>query len=301
MLIQRDLPGGPYKAAEIGAAGRMRAAGVLAALGSAHTGDVFDLDAGRWAGMGVLPGHPPFLMTTYRTPRGNDVDSASGHTNVGLHDRTGVLTELLVGTAHTGTHVDALCHVSAGDELFGGAQVDMHLGDSGSRWADIASLAPLVCRGVLIDVAGSKGVSALPKGYAVTAADIEAALAIQAISIRPNDAVLVRTGYMSVWQTAEAPKHYGSGLTLESATMLADAGAVFIAADTEDFEAIPAAPGEPFLPVHRELLVRRGIAIGELFFLEELAARGVCEFLFLCTPLRISGATGSMVRPVAIA
>jgi kynurenine formamidase len=52
--------------------------------------------------------------------------------------------------------------------------------------------------------------------------------------------------------------------------------------------------------VHVELLVRRGIYIIELLYLEDLARDRAFEFLFVCLPLRIRGATGSMVRPIAI-
>jgi kynurenine formamidase len=35
-------------------------------------------------------------------------------------------------------------------------------------------------------------------------------------------------------------------------------------------------------------------------YLEELAADGVHRFLLLCAPLKITGATASFVRPVAV-
>jgi kynurenine formamidase len=53
--------------------------------------------------------------------------------------------------------------------------------------------------------------------------------------------------------------------------------------------------------VHTLLLIERGIYIMESLDLEELAAAGVAEFLFVALPLRIRGATGSMIDPVAVA
>jgi kynurenine formamidase len=55
------------------------------------------------------------------------------------------------------------------------------------------------------------------------------------------------------------------------------------------------------MPVHVHLLVERGIHIIEVLDLEKLAEDGVSEFLFVALPLRIRGATGSPIRPIALA
>jgi kynurenine formamidase len=55
------------------------------------------------------------------------------------------------------------------------------------------------------------------------------------------------------------------------------------------------------MAVHVHLLVESGIHIIEALNLEELAAEHVYEFLFIAIPLKIRGATGSPIRPVAIA
>jgi kynurenine formamidase len=55
------------------------------------------------------------------------------------------------------------------------------------------------------------------------------------------------------------------------------------------------------LPGHILLLVRAGIPIIENLYLEELTAADVHEFVFVCLPLKMRGATGSPVRPIAIA
>ena len=54
------------------------------------------------------------------------------------------------------------------------------------------------------------------------------------------------------------------------------------------------------LPVHALLLVRAGVPIIELMDLEGLAADGVSAFAFVAAPLRIAGATGSPMRPLAL-
>jgi kynurenine formamidase len=55
------------------------------------------------------------------------------------------------------------------------------------------------------------------------------------------------------------------------------------------------------LPRHLILLARGGIYIIENLALEELAAVRCYHFDFILTPLKFVGATGSPVRPVAVA
>ncbi len=52
--------------------------------------------------------------------------------------------------------------------------------------------------------------------------------------------------------------------------------------------------------VHRMLFLGEGIPMVENMELRELAADEAYEFLFLTLPERLKGATGSMVRPIAI-
>ena len=66
----------------------------------------------------------------------------------------------------------------------------------------------------------------------------------------------------------------------------------------------PAESEGGILPLHGVLIRDLGMTIGEMFHLEELAADcqkdGVYEFLFVGQPLRITGAVGSPLNPLAI-
>jgi kynurenine formamidase len=66
--------------------------------------------------------------------------------------------------------------------------------------------------------------------------------------------------------------------------------------DTLAFENTPAAT----MPVHVHLLVESGIHIMECLNLEEIAAAGVREFLLVAAPLKLRGATGAPMRPLAL-
>lgn len=278
---------------------------VLAALKIVESGTIYDLDCGRWHGMPVWDAHAPLQVLSYRSPSGlaaqGDQEWLRPEVNeVGMAWNS----ELVAGSMHTGTHIDALAHITCGpdDHWFGSSPAAEQLGDFGPMSHDAASIPPILTRGVLLDVAGERGVAALPGGEGIDADAVERTLAQQGTEIRPGDVVLLRTGYMSAWPEREGmERHDGAGITLDAAKLIADAGAVAIGADNESLEQEPSrVPGSP-LPVHLELLVERGVFILELVQLEELARDGVYEFAFVCLPLKIRGATGSMVRPIAIA
>jgi kynurenine formamidase len=115
--------------------------------------------------------------------------------------------------------------------------------------------------------------------------------------------VLVRTGYGAVWSTPDAYLH-AAGLGAAASRWLVERQAGAAGADNVAFDVV-FGPADPelgvTLPGHLLLLVRAGIPIIENLNLEELAAAGVHEFAFVCLPLKMRGATGSPVRPIAIA
>jgi kynurenine formamidase len=73
--------------------------------------------------------------------------------------------------------------------------------------------------------------------------------------------------------------------------------------DTETYEVQPApnrgTPANP-QPVHTRLLIENGIYLFESVYLEEIARERVHEFLFVALPVKIRGATGSMLDPLAV-
>lgn len=298
-LSQRPIPGVAYEPGELGAAYGQAPQALLDALHLPSRGRIYDLDCGRWPGMPVYPLHPPFMVTAYRSPHGirnvGDLAAWAGPNAVNMS----LNTEIVMGTQHTGTHVDALNHITCGPDnhWYGGYATDRHWTDFGPRRAEGSSMPPWICRGVLIDVAGSLGVEALDAQHIVTLEQTRAALRTE---IRRGDAVLFRTGYMRTWGTDAAALHAGAGIDVETAVWLADHGATIVGADQEGLERMPSPIADNPHPVHIALLVERGVHILEMAYLEDLARDRVTEFLFVCLPLRIYGTTGAMVRPVAV-
>jgi kynurenine formamidase len=276
---------------------------VLAALTLVRRGDVFDLDIGRWPGFPLYPTEPPFQVLTYRTPSGLRADGVFPEWTA-APTKVSWISEVLIAGTHSGTHIDALAHVTKGadDHWFGGRRAVDDLGDFGPRAGDTCGIPPIVTRGVLIDVAAFRGVSVLPGDYIITLEDVRGALEQQRSVVAPGDAVLVRTGYLGVWDTDAERAHFGSGLGFEAACWLADQGVVLLAADNEGVEHLTFRDEDLAnpIPIHVEMLVERGVHLLEMVYLEELVKEETYEFLFLCLSPKTRGTTGAFVRPVAI-
>ena len=215
--------------------------------------------------------------------------------------RTGAAGVIICGE-HTGTHIDALCHQSDALVLYGGVSVTSEVQSSrGFTRHGVEEIPPIVSPGVLLDAAAREGVKSLEPGHAVTGEDLEACCENQGVAVEPGDVVLVRTGNARYWEDADRYLA-GPGMATSASYWVAQRGVVAVGADNPAWDV----PGmkDPdlgcMLPGHLILLARRGIYIIENLNLDELAAAGYHRFDFVCTPLKLVGATGSPVRPLAI-
>jgi kynurenine formamidase len=295
----------PERDPERGPAARQRPEELLAALALPTQGRAYSLALPRFTGMPLFGAHPPFDVTMYRTPaglRGDGIRPWGPVNEVNL----GYMAETVSGTAHSGAHVDALAHMTIGedDHWYGGGNTREHLGDRGPKFGDGAKLPPFVTRGVLLDVPGHRGIEALPAHEPVTADELQAVAAHQGVEVRAGDVVLIRSGYLSQWPHPDGlARHVTAGPDISAARWLLERGVVATGSDTETYEVQPAPdPGSPAnpQPVHTLLLIENGIYLFESIYLEEIAREKVYEFLFVALPLKIAGTTGSMLDPLAI-
>ncbi len=292
-------------ALDIGPIGALPAEQVVRAARLVREGRTISLAAARYPGMPLFPGHPPFQVLNYRTPQGIRVTGAKpwGPVNdAGL----GYMAEYVMATSHSGAHIDALAHMTVGEDShwYGGGRPDAHLTDFGPTFGDASKLPPFFTRGVLLDAPGYRGVDCLAKGTPIDAAEMEAICERQGVTVRPWDVVLIRTGYMGLWPDAERmAAHKTAGPDISAARWLLERGVVASGTDTETYEVQPAPdlgdPANP-QPVHTLLLIENGIHLMESLDLEELARDRVYEFLFVALPVKIRGATGSMIDPLAV-
>jgi kynurenine formamidase len=280
---------------------------VLDSLRLVRRGRIYSLARERFRGMPLFPGHPQFEVLGFRTPQG--LRAAREEPWAPTRNESGLayLSEIVFGTTHTGAHIDAHAHMTIGDDdhWHGGSAV-ADLGDFGPLRGDASELPPIWTRGLLYDVPGHRGVEFLGRGEPVGAEELQEVGLAQGIDPpRAGDVVLVRTGYMSHWPDRERlAEHRGPGPDVEAARWLAGLGVLATGSDTETYEVQPppdpGAPANP-QPVHTLLLIERGIYIMESLDLEELARERVYEFLFVALPVKIRGATGSWIDPVAVA
>src|SRR4029077_10368491 len=101
----------------------------------------------------------------------------------------------------------ALCHQACDLMFYGGVKVDDVERQDGYRELGAETMKPLLGRGVLLDVAQWKGVAQLPQNYAITADDLVAAARAAAVTVKPGDVLLVRTGYATLWSDEVAYLH----------------------------------------------------------------------------------------------
>ena len=232
-----------------------------------------------------------FRVTQYRTPKALTSGASPGFD---------FSMDVITASPHLGTHVDGLAHISCHGRMFGGHQLADVYGDFGWAANGMEHSRPVIGRGVLIDIARARGVEHLPDRYEITPDDVQAALRAQGTEIRRGDSVLVRTGWMKAWYESDADTYFASqpGVGPDASLWLYDQGMVMLGTDTSGTEVIPMP--DPERTTHGVMLVERGVHLIEIMDLESVAQEELYEFLFICLPLRIHGATGSWIRAVAV-
>jgi kynurenine formamidase len=282
---------------EIGALNTLTQAHSLAVLQRVGSGKVYDLSVDYFVGMPGLAdlgmGDPPYHMWMTHTPGGVKVEKLSP---AGSSEELALYDDAVLMSTHSGTHLDSINHLGYGDKIFNGFEASQHLGNKGWTKAGADKIPPIVTRGILVDVAGEKGITMLPDSYEITTEDLQRALTKQGTTLQQGDVVLIRTGRMTVWPDPKKFVPNEPGIIKESAAWLIDHGAVLLGADNMGVEKFPMAKES----VHTYAFAERGVCLLELVWLEELAKDQVYEFAFIAAPIKLRGATGSPTRPIAL-
>lgn len=202
-----------------------------------------------------------------------------------------------------GTQFDGPGHVGKQMEMEDGSTTEVfYNGYSTTEMKDpyglkklgIENVKPYVTRGVMIDIAGSKGLEVLPDSYQVTMEDIRNALAKQGMSeddVREGDALLINFGWWKNW-----PEPW----VLDKAPYIAHEVTEWIIQKKPSMVGSDATLDGPGANVHLEVTLQNGIWNLEWMRFEGMAEDRLYQFLFIFTPLRIRGATGSPGRPIAV-
>ena len=272
-----------------GSGNHMKPATVLKAARLIQTGEVFEL--GRVLSPSMpLPAGRQFDLFTKRTRNDPGIN------------RRGSNEELVVAEiGQVGTQFDTFSHQMIGGTMYNCVTLDEAATRTGFSRLGVEQVGALVTRAVLLDVAALKGLSVLAENYEITPADLEAALSRQQLALAPGDAILIHTGWGTLWGKDNARYQRSSpGVGTAAAEWLARQDPMLVGADNTAVEISPNPDPQLAGPGHQILLVINGIHLLENLRLDELAARRVYEFALIVEPLKIQGGTGSTVAPIAI-
>ncbi|WP_353234270.1 cyclase family protein [Diaphorobacter ruginosibacter] len=169
-------------------------------------------------------------------------------------------------------------------------------------------------RAVLIDIARVFGMEFRDIGYE----QLMHAMRVSNAQVEQGDMVLLRTGFsemvLSMGRHPDAHTLHNSCAALDGSDTrllqwITDSGICALIADNYAVERHPPlrAPTDgsrhAVLPLHEHCLFKLGIPLGELWYLKELADKlhelGRTRLLLTAPPLRLPGAVGSPVTPIA--
>ncbi|NOT26981.1 MAG: cyclase family protein [Acidobacteria bacterium] len=274
---------------ERGAANLMKPETVLRAARLIKAGEVIELGYPLFAGM-------PFYGDRIFSQQLKRTNWPPGSNNRGSNEEV-VTTEL----GQVGTQIDGFSHQSIGNGLYNCFKMDELATRTGFSKLGIEKAGGMFTRGVLLDIAGLRGVEMLGDRYEITAQDLQDALKRQQMTLEPGDAVIVHTGYGKLWGKDDV-RYYQTqpGLGVGAAAWLAQQSPMIVGSDTCCVEVNPNPNPKLSSPVHQILLVSNGIYLIESLKLDELVQKGVREFAFIVEPLKLKGATGSTVAPIAV-
>jgi len=282
---------------ELGATKLLTPETIRSAIGLVKRGKIYSLGQVLESGMPQLPRHPPLVVAPFTTP----YQSQRRWEERGAKNLPGAASERVEINTHSGTHVDALGHWSNCNQNYGGIDARENYTEKGLAHLGLEHLPPIVARGVLVDIAGLKGVEMLESGVVITVGDVQSFLEIHQLALSRGDVVLIHTGWSRLWQQRDVRYCMSEpGPGREAAVWLADQEIVALGTDTMAVDVDP--PEDPAYPrvVHQIMLVDRGINLIENMYLDELVRDKVYEFLFILAAPKLKGGTAFPVEPIAI-
>lgn len=270
-------------------------------LGRADGQRVYDLSIDYFVGMPSFQaaGDPSYQLFMSHTPQGTLVDDLNG-AGASVNRHVCYSGDVVFMYTHTGTHIDGLNHFGVDGAIYNNFRADDHLGSRHWTRGGVEQIPPIVTRGVLFDVAGLKGVECLEPSYAITVGDLQLCLERAGTELTAGDVALIRTGRMAYWPDGSRVLGNPPGVGLEAARWLTQQRITAVAADQECVEVGPSQHTDNWLPGHCHFLAEAGVPMIELVNLEALARDGVLECCFIAAPIRLRGASGAPLRPLAM-
>jgi kynurenine formamidase len=277
---------------ELGAANRLSPAAVIEAAKLIKTGKTYPL--GVETGPDT-PAYGPrkFQMTILQLDDG--VGKPAGDNQATGND------DMMYTYMGIGSQIDGLGHLGINHTYYNGVHAKDFVKVSGLTKFSTSNIPPIVCRGVLLDMAAYLGKAIVPEGTPFNEKEITGAAKAQGVVIQEGDVVLFHTGWLNIAESD--PKRFMAGepgLGMDGARFLAKKKIIAVGSDTFGLEALPFEQEGVFFPVHQELLTRNGIYLLENMDTRELAKDKGWEFLFVLGQPRFYGSVQSIINPVAI-
>lgn len=248
------------------------------------------------------------MSHNYLKERAADATSPFVHEMLGVGNagpfRSDRYTLAYHGYAHS--HMDSLCHMMAGGQMYNGFVRDDEVTEAGCNRLSIINFKQgIVTRGVLMDIARLKGERYLAPGTPIHVEDLEAWEAEAGVRVEAGDILLVRTGRwarradVGPWATSEQ----GAGLHASVAPWLHARGVAMLGGDYTN-DAVPSGIDGAVQPIHQLTIVAMGMPLFDNLDLEavaeEAARQNRWEFMLVAAPLAVEGGTGSPLNPLAI-
>ena len=236
-------------------------------------------------------------------------DAAAG--KQGFPHGIGGADDVIAMPLQCSTQWDGLGHIFDHAMAWNGRPAGDVVTSDGDLVTGIEHLASsIVSRGVLLDVGRVVGEDGeLPDGFAITEEHLQATIAAQGSTsqVGRGDIVLVRTGRLTRARREGWHDYAGGaspGLSFWTAGWLHRTEIAAIATDTWGFEVRPNEFPNAFQPLHQVAIPNIGLLIGEMWDLDALAedcsGDGVYEFLLAAGPLKVTGAVGAPLNPLAV-
>ncbi len=273
---------------------------VLDALKLVKTGKIYEIGQVYERGMPLFGDRTYAMFASQAGPFGKN--NLMGHDDF-----------LCAEIGQVGTQFDGLGHIGMRMKMADGSTKDVYYNgftvqdDMANRYGlrknGIEHIKPYITRGILIDIVGYKGEATLANSYEVTLADVQGALKKQGIdeaSIKDGDALFFNYGWSKLWKEPAKYNNNPPGIGMEVAKWVVAKNATMVGSDSWPTEVWPSPMPDMVVPVHQELITKNGILNLENMVFDSLIEDGGYEFLFVFTPIRFKGGTGSPARPLAI-
>ena len=207
------------------------------------------------------------------------------------------------------TQWDSLAHIFYEGKMWNGYDANLVTSSGAAKNSIDKTTNKIVGRGVLLDVARYKGVRALEPGLRDHGRPTSRPRRPPPRSrCKRGDILLVRTGHMSRYLDKKDWRHFDlddfPGVSVHAAPWLHAKEIAAIASDNYAVEVRPSEIAGFRNPFHVLAIPNMGLTLGEIFFLEELAADcaadGRYAFLLVAPPLPVTRGVGTPINPYAI-